>query len=159
MQRTFAFLQRERECIHRVIVGGGGEWRRFELTGNWQHLGTDGCASDTVPNACAVLAQLRKLGNEGGHTVIRAGFSELGPDAWLKPHHGMTNAQLKMHLGLIVPRGECATFRVGNETRPWREGKVAFFDDSFEHEAWNRCKSKRVVFQVVFAHPELASKM
>ena len=30
----------------------------------------------------------------------------------------------------------------------WREGEVLYFDDSFEHEARNRCPSERVVFQV-----------
>ena len=43
--------------------------------------------------------------------------------AWLKPHFGMSNAQLKFHLGLTVPGGSggqghggsgprCASFRV-----------------------------------------------
>jgi hypothetical protein len=31
---------------------------------------------------------------------------------------------------------------------------VLFFDDSFEHEVWNRCETERVVFQVVIRHPE-----
>ena len=34
------------------------------------------------------------------------------------------------------PAGKaCASLRVGNETRAWREGEVLFFDDSYEHEA------------------------
>ncbi len=65
-------------------------------------------------------------------------FSALDPHTWLKPHCGHTNAQLKMHLGLIVPRynnaSACALFRVGEETRAWEQGEVMFFDDSFEHE-------------------------
>ena len=70
--------------------------------------------------------------------VVFVRFSALDAHTWLKPHHGHTNAQLKMHLGLIVPvrpSGEsCALFRVGTETRAWQQGHVLFFDDSFEHE-------------------------
>jgi hypothetical protein len=36
---------------------------------------------------------------------------------------------------------------------------VLFFDDSFEHEVWNDCKSaSRSVFQLVFAHPDLEAR-
>jgi tetratricopeptide (TPR) repeat protein len=153
--RAAGALQRERECIHGVGQRQG-EWLRFELTGNWQPLDSRGCASDTAPRSCELLRQLRSLGTEGSVPVIRAGFSMLEAGAWLKPHFGMTNGQLKLHLGLQVPEGRCATLRVGNETRAWQRDKVLFFDDSFEHEVWNACGAERVVFQVVFAHPGLA---
>ena len=128
--------------------------------------------------------------------MIRAGFSALGANTWLKPHFGTTNGQLKFHLGLIVPRGgarggarrrnrtlsragggegaggtggtggeertegkACATFRVGEKTRSWREGKTLFFDDSFNHEAWNRCDTERVVFQLVVVHPDVVAQV
>lgn len=48
-----------------------------------------------------------------------------------------------------------AEIRVGNETRAWRKGAVLFFDDSWEHEVWNRCRAERVVLQLVMAHPDL----
>ena len=106
--------------------------------------------------------------------VVRAGFSALGANTWLKPHFGTTNGQLKFHLGLIVPRGgtggtggtgertggkACATFRVGRKTRSWQEGKTIFFDDSFNHEAWNRCDTERVVFQLVVVHPDVVAQV
>ena len=72
----------------------------------------------------------------------------------------MSNGQLKFHVGLVVPTGsngeQCAFFRVANETRAWTEGQVSFFDDSFEHEVRNECASERVVFQVVFIHPDVS---
>ena len=37
----------------------------------------------------------------------------------------------------------------------WDEGSVIFFDDSFEHTVINDCDQVRVVFQVVFLHPDL----
>lgn len=95
----------------------------------------------------------------------------------------MTNAQLKFHVGLIVPTQKvqggggaaassssgagdsaasvterpCATIRVGNETRAWREGKTLFFDDSYIHAVKNACDKERVVFQVVISHPDLGT--
>jgi hypothetical protein len=62
-------------------------------------------------------------------------FSILKPRTRIPPHTGVSNARLVVHLPLIVPDG-CA-FRVGGETRPWREGEAWVFDDTIEHEAWN----------------------
>jgi aspartyl/asparaginyl beta-hydroxylase (cupin superfamily) len=49
-----------------------------------------------------------------------------------QPHCGPTNHRLRLHLPLLVPPG--AALRVGDETRPWVEGKVLMLDDSFTHE-------------------------
>jgi len=46
----------------------------------------------------------------------------------------VSNTQLKIHIGLIVPQGDCAAFTIGGETRGWRPGQAVLFDDSFEHE-------------------------
>jgi aspartyl/asparaginyl beta-hydroxylase (cupin superfamily) len=58
-------------------------------------------------------------------------------------HNGFVNTRLICHLPLIVP-GRCH-FRVGNEVREWVEGKAWVFDDTIEHEAWNRSDRTRVV--------------
>lgn len=81
-----------------------------------------------------------------GLTTI--GFSVLRPGAEIVPHRGYTNHVLRCHLGLIVP-DDCA-IRVGDETRSWREGEVMIFDDTTEHEAWNRSSSIRVVLLLDF---------
>ncbi|MGH7107102.1 MAG: aspartyl/asparaginyl beta-hydroxylase domain-containing protein [Acetobacteraceae bacterium] len=80
-------------------------------------------------------------------------FSLLRPGAHIPPHHGFINTRLICHLPLIVPSG-CA-LRVGNETRPWREGEVLVFDDTIEHEAWNRSADLRVVLLFDIWRPEL----
>eukprot|EP00039_Didymoeca_costata_P015307 m.258344 g.258344 ORF g.258344 m.258344 type:complete len:132 (+) comp16192_c0_seq44:1336-1731(+) len=94
-----------------------------------------GCAVE-APAACSLFAKL----NNTGLRPIRAGYSALEPNAWIRPHFGMTNMQLKFHLGLIVPTTsamkQCAFFKVGNSTKGWEEGKILFFDDSFEHEVF-----------------------
>lgn len=80
-----------------------------------------------------------------------AGFSSLAPGAHIKPHRGYTKAVLRCHLGLIAPP-EC-TLRVGDQTRSWQEGRIIVFDDTEEHEAWNRSGSRRIVLLVDFARP------
>ncbi len=68
----------------------------------------------------------------------------------------MFNTRLVCHLPLIVPPG--CTFRVGNETREWREGKLVIFDDTIEHEAWNDSKEDRVVLIFDIWRPELSTR-
>ncbi len=70
-------------------------------------------------------------------------FSVLAPHTRIPPHHGVSNTRLVVHLPLIVP-GQCG-FRVGNETREWRQGEAWVFDDTIEHEAWNDSDRRRVI--------------
>lgn len=82
-------------------------------------------------------------------------FSLLRPGAHIQPHHGFTNARYICHLPLIVP-SDCA-MRVGSDTRPWVEGQACVFDDSIEHEAWNRHPDRlRVVMIFDVWRPELS---
>ncbi|MGH8399135.1 MAG: aspartyl/asparaginyl beta-hydroxylase domain-containing protein, partial [Gammaproteobacteria bacterium] len=70
-------------------------------------------------------------------------FSVLKPGAHIPPHTGVINTRLVTHLPLIIPP-DCG-IRVGNETRGWKEGECIVFDDTFEHEAWNKSDQTRVV--------------
>lgn len=150
-------LVREAECIHEE---GPGDWRVFAVNAPWVRRDVaTGCAAE-APAACALLASL-----PASLRVMRAGYSSLSGAARLRPHCGVSNAQLKMHLGLITPvtaasGAPCARLRVGNESRPWTRGGVFMFDDSFLHDvakvAERGCEGERVVFQLVFAHPEYA---
>lgn len=81
-------------------------------------------------------------------------FSVLKPGAHIPPHHGMLNTRLICHLPLIVPDG-CG-FRVGNKHVEWEEGKLLIFDDSIEHEAWNKGTETRVVLLFEIWRPELS---
>ncbi len=80
--------------------------------------------------------------------MITAGFSALEPGTHIKPHRGYTGSVLRTHLGL-VPAADCA-LRVGTETRSWEAGKAFVFDDTTEHEAWNRGERTRVVLLLDF---------
>ncbi len=81
-------------------------------------------------------------------------FSILKAGKHIPPHTGVTNSRTIIHLPLIVPDG-CA-FRVGGETREWREGEAFAFDDTIEHEAWNRSDQDRAVLILDCWNPHLS---
>lgn len=81
-------------------------------------------------------------------------FSVLRPGTHILPHHGVTNTRLVTHLPLIVP-ADCA-LRVGGETHVWQPDRCVTFDDTFEHEAWNRSGETRVVLILDSWNPDLS---
>jgi aspartyl/asparaginyl beta-hydroxylase (cupin superfamily) len=80
-------------------------------------------------------------------------FSVLRPGTHIRPHHGLLNTRLIVHLPIIAPSG-CG-LRVGAETRTWEAGRALIFDDSFEHEAWNRGTSTRTVLLFEIWRPDI----
>jgi aspartate beta-hydroxylase len=82
------------------------------------------------------LARVREHGPEVLFSVFTAGTH-------LMPHRGVTNTRVVGHLPLIIPE-ECA-LAVGGEVHVWQKGRVVVFDDTYEHEAWNRSRRTRVV--------------
>ena len=81
-------------------------------------------------------------------------FSKLAAGAHIPAHTGMLNVRLICHLPLLVPPG--CVFRVGADERPWVEGKAWVFDDTIEHEAWNRSGADRYVLLFDIWRPELS---
>lgn len=81
-------------------------------------------------------------------------FSLLTPGSHILPHHGVTNTRVVTHLALIVPE-DCALV-VAGEARAWQEGRCFSFDDTYEHEAWNRSDSLRVVLLMDAWNPYLS---
>lgn len=83
-------------------------------------------------------------------------FSQLKAGAHITPHTGVVNTRLLCHLPLVVPDG--CTFRVGAQERDWRKGKAWLFNDTIEHEAWNRSGQTRVILIFDVWRPELATE-
>lgn len=81
-------------------------------------------------------------------------WSLLKPGTHIKPHHGLLNTRLICHVPMIIPEN-CA-LRVGNDTRSWKDGEALIFDDSIEHEAWNRSQEPRVVLLFEIWRPEIS---
>ena len=118
----------------------------------------DGAVAEGMATACpATLAALAHAPQPViPNRAPLALFSRLKPGTHIAPHHGLLNTRLICHLPLIVPDG-CA-LRVGAETRQWHHGKLTIFDDSFEHEAWNRGTSDRTVLLFEIWRPDLTGE-
>lgn len=82
-------------------------------------------------------------------------FSLLKPDTHIRPHYGLLNTRLICHIPLIT--NDMCSLRVGAETRQWEDGKALIFDDSFEHEAWNKGDQTRIILLFEIWRPELSA--
>jgi len=81
-------------------------------------------------------------------------FSILKAGSHIPAHTGVTNVRSVVHLPLVVPDG--CEFRVGGETRCWVKGHAFAFDDTIEHEAWNRSDRDRAVLIIDVWNPYLS---
>lgn len=86
--------------------------------------------------------------------ILSCDFSYMEPNTHILPHKGYSKMVLRCHLPLIVPDEELCAIRVGNEIRHWKEGELLIFDDSFDHEAWNKSNEKRVVLMFDIPNPK-----
>jgi len=82
-------------------------------------------------------------------SIVTAEFSMLEPGTHILPHRGYTDLVLRSHLGMIIPDGDAA-IRVGGDTKNWKEGEFLIFDDSIDHEAWNKTDKRRIVLMIDF---------
>ncbi|MGH8293056.1 MAG: aspartyl/asparaginyl beta-hydroxylase domain-containing protein [Gammaproteobacteria bacterium] len=122
-------------------------WESLNYSPNWNafFFYRDGHRFDANCARCPVTAglldtlPLSRVADHSPETL----FSVLKPGAHIPPHTGVINTRLVAHLALIIP-SDCG-IRVGTETRGWKEGECIVFDDTFEHEAWNKSNRTRVV--------------
>jgi aspartate beta-hydroxylase len=107
----------------------------------WEYGVRNDEVCDRCPETAAALASVPQTDIPG--KAPTAFFSILKPHAHIPAHTGVTNTRTIIHLPLVVP--EHCRFRVGGETRAWREGEAFGFDDTIEHEAWNDSAEPRIV--------------
>ena len=130
------------------------DWPEHSLYGDhgWETFGLY-AFGHRQPEACARCPQTEQLVKRIPGLMM-AGFSRLAPGAHIVPHRGYEGYSgyvLRVHLGLDIP-DDCA-LRVGTRTKSWQEGECLVFDDSFEHEAWNRSNRTRTVLLCDFLNP------
>ncbi|TAN02949.1 MAG: tetratricopeptide repeat protein [Rhodanobacteraceae bacterium] len=104
------------------------------------------------PRTTEILATLPLVHIRGHAPEVL--FSILTPGSHILKHHGVTNTRLVTHLPLIIPE-DCA-ISVGGVEHAWQEGRCVTFDDTFEHEAWNRSDKVRAVMILDSWHPDLS---
>lgn len=134
------------------------QWAELNRNPRWSayHLLKDGVRLEPNASRCpltlSALAQVDQPEQQGRTPV--AMYSLLKPFTHIPPHVGISNVRLVAHLPLVVPP-DCA-LRVGSSTHEWREGEVCVFDDTIEHEAWNRSEQLRAVLIFDVWHPDLS---
>lgn len=99
---------------------------------------------DLAPKTAELVLQIPE--------IISCDFSFMEPKTHILPHKGYSRMVLRCHLPLIVPAGDCG-IRVGDTVHQWKEGELVVFDDSFDHEAWNKTDEQRVVLMFDIPNP------
>jgi len=98
------------------------------------------------PRTAALLDQIPGL--------VTAFFSILSPGKRIPPHRGPYRGVVRCHLGLAIPDPpDLCGISVGGEVAHWREGQTMFFDDGYEHFAWNDSDQTRVVLFLDLIRP------
>lgn len=146
-----ALLAEDQSAIRPYVAMEPGtpanKWSPLDHKLDWGalHLWKDGRRDEAVcarvPKTAAAVEAL-PLSDLPGRTPT-VFFSLLRPGTHLPAHSGVSNVRAIIHLPLIVPPG-CA-FRVGGETREWEVARAWAFDDTIEHEAWNRSDQLRAI--------------
>jgi aspartyl/asparaginyl beta-hydroxylase (cupin superfamily) len=137
----------------------GNKWSALDHNPDWSaaFLWEYGVRNDEVCDRCpataAALAAAPQTDIPG--KAPSAFFSILRAHAHIPAHTGVTNTRTIVHLPLVVP-DQCR-FRVGGETRVWREGEAFAFDDTIEHEAWNDSDEVRIVLILDVWNPHLTA--
>lgn len=134
------------------------QWAELNHSPKWTafHLLRDGKPIESNCARCPrTMAALEVV--DQPHVAGRspaAMYSILKPRTRIPPHTGVANTRVVLHLPLIIP-DDCG-FRVGAETRQWREGEAWVFDDTINHEAWNNSDQPRAIFMCDVWSPRLS---
>jgi len=143
-----------------VAYGAGvplNQWAELNHSLDWSawFFWENGARNDEncarCPRTAAAIEEAPMLDIPGKAPTVM--FSILKPRTRIPPHTGTSNTRVTVHLPLIVPPG-CG-FRVGADTREWREGQAWAFDDTIEHEAWNDSDQPRAILIIDAWNPLL----
>jgi aspartyl/asparaginyl beta-hydroxylase (cupin superfamily) len=85
--------------------------------------------------------------------LFEAFFSILEGGKSIPAHVGPYRGYLRYHLGLVVPEKDPPSIRLKDQVYTWREGESILFDDSWNHEVYNRSDGDRVVLIVDVRRP------
>jgi len=145
-ERVFTTEELERENLRGLDVAPSWNGYYFYRHGERREENCTRCPQTIAALDALPLARVREHAPEVLYSVFT-------PGTHLRAHRGVTNTRLVAHLPLIVPEN-CA-LSVGGEIHLWQEGQVVVFDDTYEHEAWNRGSRTRVVLIFDLWHPLL----
>ena len=124
----------------------------LQVDAGWTTFGLYAFGQKQKPN-CLLCPRTTAL-VEAIPGMTMAGFSRLLPGTHIKPHvgyDGYSRYILRLHLGLET--NELCALRVGDETRTLTDGSIIIFNDTVEHEAWNRGTEARTILFLDFKNP------
>lgn len=133
----------EKPRLTEAYILGAGSWDQFWIRDGFKKFEEN----------WALCPETKKLADSLPRIGEACSFSALTPGSHIKPHCGVANFRLTIHLGLIIPEG--CELSVNGESRGWEEGRCLVFDDSFTHEARNDGDSTRIVLIADIWHPDL----
>jgi len=143
MRRAVDFAPFQDISPDQTFISNDDKWKMFFLKAGTVRFKKN-CAQ--VPKTMAILDRHRN--------VVSAYFSVLGPHKMLMPHEGPWCGIIRIHLGLIIPKGGTGCVLVcGEQEYRWEEGKTVVFDDTYEHIAVNMTDSDRVVLFLDYMRP------
>jgi aspartate beta-hydroxylase len=124
-----------------ISANDGRDWRMYILKAY-------GIEQSEHMAACPRLAALvRDIPG-----VLSASYSFLGPKKHIPPHRGPMRGIIRFYLMLSMPRhadgSPAAALRVAGTEYRLEEGQCLFWDDTFEHEAWNESDEVRIVLSL-----------
>jgi aspartate beta-hydroxylase len=146
--RERVFLSEEIERVNLRGINAKPSWNGYYFFRHGVRR-DDNCAACPATAAAIDALPLCRVAAHGPEVL----YSVFTPGTHLLRHRGVTNTRLVGHLPLIVP-ADCALV-VGGEEHVWQEGRVVVFDDTYEHEAWNRSAQIRVVLIFDIWNPHL----
>jgi aspartyl/asparaginyl beta-hydroxylase (cupin superfamily) len=132
----------KREQYISGTIDADKNWKVFMLR---SLAGTPEVNQSKCPQTTALLSKIPNL--------YQAFFSILDPGKSIPAHCGFYLGYLRYHLAVIVPRTNPPSMRVKDTVHTWAEGKSILFDDSWEHEVYNKSDDLRVVLIVDFLRP------
>ena len=124
-------------------ISRGKAWKTFVLfgfgkkaEGNCRHCPETPRVLESIPN------------------MKTAFFSVLSPGTEIPAHRGITKGVIRAHLALITPKDrENCMIRIDQQNYSWDRDRCLVFDDTYEHEVWNRTDEDRIVLLIDVLRP------
>lgn len=122
-------------------ITGGNSWKIFILRAYGRTFEENCLQAKETSRLCFDIPE-----------ITSAAFSVLEHGTHITPHRGVYSGVLRCIIPLIVPDGDSG-IRVGDKVYHWQVGKPLLFDDTIEHEAWNRTSERRVALLIDYVLP------
>lgn len=91
--------------------------------------------------------------------ITSCSMNKIIPGTILKHHYGETNAIIRIHMGLKLPKDRMSCgMEVKGEKVFWEEGRAFGFLDAHPHHVWNETDEERYIVIVDVIRPEFRNR-